>query len=775
MLVTTGCCRISSIVFSTVSAQNSLGNIERFYVPPTAQRTVGRARRRQEPSLPDNDALPVAASYARYSSDLQHPESIPDQQRRCRDKAQENGYAIATEFEFADEAVSGTKSDREGLNALMAAAEDRLFRVIYFESLSRLARESIITLPILKLLVYVYEIRVVSINDGIDSASDTWETLAAIVSLNNDLYLRALSKMVFRGQEGNVFARISVGDWCFGYKSEPIPGSETGRRGKNAKPRMRYIIDPESSAWVVRIFQWFVEEKRSIQWITRELTKRNAPKDHRSSKPGWHHSYVRRVLCNAKYVGRWSWGKHKNVRNPLNGKIHQKERDETECEKWDREFPELRIISEEIFAQAQDRLAEYADMGSRRPNGQLTGSSSKSSRLTPRHLLSGIVRCGECEGTFHVSGAGGKYLTCQKYGRGSCSCRTKLQRERAERMIIDEIATRVLSNAAWKSAIYEKAVAAFRELSSRLPSELESKQKALSAAEQKISRLLDQVEDGIADPDTRNRLSQRRAERDRLKRELEGLERKTMPLTSPPTMEWVEQQFVNLHGLLSNGGPAAAIALRGLLTGGIVTVHEVKREGRSHHFLRGTFALNTKTVCASLGSSMDSANLETDEPTRNEEIVLEFREPLEAEKICDQVKQMFDDGDTYDEIAAALSCHRNQVTNALRIWHERRGLEPPDGRKHCGRLERETKPKLLADRAKVLWDEGKLIADIGKELGCNHHMAKDAVEHWFKSRGLPVEDGRLRRKRLDQKQSMRNPSASKEASKRPDPPSGSVG
>ena len=56
----------------------------------------------------------VAASYSRYSSDHQREESITDQQRQCREAALQNGFQLLAAFEFADEAVSGTKRSRLG-------------------------------------------------------------------------------------------------------------------------------------------------------------------------------------------------------------------------------------------------------------------------------------------------------------------------------------------------------------------------------------------------------------------------------------------------------------------------------------------------------------------------------------------------------------------------------------------------------------------------------------------------------------------------------------
>ena len=88
-----------------------------------------------DPSVP-------CGSYSRLSSDLQRDDSISDQQRKCHEKAATNGHAILSDCEFHDEAVSGTKRDRTGLNDMLAAAEAGKFKVLYFHSLSRLARKA---------------------------------------------------------------------------------------------------------------------------------------------------------------------------------------------------------------------------------------------------------------------------------------------------------------------------------------------------------------------------------------------------------------------------------------------------------------------------------------------------------------------------------------------------------------------------------------------------------------------------------------------------------
>jgi DNA invertase Pin-like site-specific DNA recombinase len=129
-------------------------------------------------------------------------------------------------LEFADEAVSGTKLHCAGLYTLLGAATAGRFAGLYFHNLSRLALESVITMPVLKKRMYADKVRVISVTEGIDSDRDGWDLMATILSVLHERYLKDLSANVFRDQEGTVLAGLCVGDTCFGYTSVPIPVSE---------------------------------------------------------------------------------------------------------------------------------------------------------------------------------------------------------------------------------------------------------------------------------------------------------------------------------------------------------------------------------------------------------------------------------------------------------------------------------------------------------------------------------------------------------------------
>lgn len=412
LLVTCGHFGLFGIVFSTFSAQfcRRIDLCVPINVTGGSLRNSSTNRRsRSGNKTSSSDASLPSASYARYSSDMQHGESIDDQQRLCREMAEREGLTIAPDLEFYDAAVSGTKRYREGLDAMLQAAKDGRFGCLFFYNISRLARESVITLPMLKQLVYVDKVRVVSVTEGVDSKRDGWEMLAALLSVMAERYVKELGLSVFRGQEGTALAGYSVGDFCFGYKSVPVAGSESQRRSRNAKPRMTYAIDELAAPWVVQIFDWFAKEGRSIRWITRELNRLNAPKDHRSTTKPWHHQYVSRLLENRKYIGIWPWAEQKNERNPMTGDVRQEPRPTEETEKWIRSFPQLRIIDDQTWAAAQERLAANKKRHQHRhkSNGTWNGSKFGDAANHPRHLLSGLLQC-RCGAFLNVGGTDGR-------------------------------------------------------------------------------------------------------------------------------------------------------------------------------------------------------------------------------------------------------------------------------------------------------------------------------------------------------------------------------
>lgn len=88
--------------------------------------------------------MPVAAIYARYSTDEQRPTSIDDQVRRCKETAAKEGLTVADNFVFSDSAITGTskgRAKRVEYQRLLDAIEARLVDVVFIDDVSRATRD----------------------------------------------------------------------------------------------------------------------------------------------------------------------------------------------------------------------------------------------------------------------------------------------------------------------------------------------------------------------------------------------------------------------------------------------------------------------------------------------------------------------------------------------------------------------------------------------------------------------------------------------------------
>jgi site-specific DNA recombinase len=747
----------SGIGFSTVLAQS----VPIVLPPPVATRRKGISSASGHAGLPspqnEHDGRLISVSYCRYSSDNQDETSIEDQQRLSLQVAEEKGFRHPSERQYADYAISGTKLKREGLDRLLEDARLKKFDVVIFYNLSRLARESVIGMPILKKLVFEYGIRFISVSESIDSDNPSWVILATMLLLQHENYIADLSKNVHRGQEGAVLRGFAVGDHRFGYRSVPSPvGSMTGR-GRNAKPRMIYQIHPEEAEWVRNIYSWFVEERRSISWIAGELNRRNVSKDHRSSTARWHPSQVVGVLTSEKYIGKWTWGLKRNKRTPSTGQLSQVARPESETNKWTRALPELRIITDEIFFAAQDLRKKYLERpGMRDAEGKVRG------RVTDRnlqHLLAGLLRCKLCGSTFHTAGANCNYMSCSGYKCRICKCRTMVPRQLAQKLILAAVGQLMKCNATWLALIIDLTKKAVEAVAREQPTRLISIEQDLKKVAQMITRLLDQLETRD-DPEIGARLAQRQRERGELQRELKEIQRNHVSLPPIPIEEWIGLQMERLAEVMNSGTPAATLALHNLLDGPIV-MEEIPHEDRVQCHWRGTFRVRVGRVIVDRGSNVPGIGLEiADNEDHFLEFSIDFREQSKTEGQAALAWQLLKEDRPIKEIAGILGVSRGRMTAILNFAAKERGEVRVDGRARRSTLPDTTRPPTLGDlkteEVMVLYQQGLLLGDIAEKLQIDRNTVTAVVAKWHEKQGLPVPDGRTRRKSLNAESSSDN-------------------
>src|SRR6516165_3023800 len=174
-----------------------------------------------------------AALYARFSSDRQKDRSIDDQIALCRDLCAREGMEVISTFE--DRAISGAGAiNRPGFQALMRAAEARLFDVIVAEDMDRLFRDQADYHTTRKHLDHLG----VAIHTA---AGKVGKLDGALRALMSEMYIENLVLHTRRGLEGVIRDGRHAGGRAYGYRA--VPG----------KPGELEVVEDEA-AIVRRIF-----------------------------------------------------------------------------------------------------------------------------------------------------------------------------------------------------------------------------------------------------------------------------------------------------------------------------------------------------------------------------------------------------------------------------------------------------------------------------------------------------------------------------------------
>jgi DNA invertase Pin-like site-specific DNA recombinase len=172
-----------------------------------------------------------AAIYARYSSENQSEKSIDDQIRVCRNYCNEHEISVNEEHIYVDEAISGSLINRPGLEALEKAAENKEFEAVVVDDLSRLSRSNHQMLTLVLKFNY-YQVKLISVSDGIVTDDENSKLGIQMRGLINELYLDDLRKKTMRGLEGQKLRGFGAGENVYGYYTKPVGELKLNKRGQ---------------------------------------------------------------------------------------------------------------------------------------------------------------------------------------------------------------------------------------------------------------------------------------------------------------------------------------------------------------------------------------------------------------------------------------------------------------------------------------------------------------------------------------------------------------
>jgi len=512
-----------------------------------------------------------AALYARYSSDQQSSASIADQQRICRERAEREGWQIVGSFE--DAAISGASMIlRPGIQRLLAEAQAGKFDIVLAEALDRVSRDQADVATLFKHLQFA-RVPLVTLAEG-----EISELHVGLKGTMNALFLKDLAKKTHRGLRGRVEKGFSAGAVGYGYRMIRRLNSE------GELVRGEREIDPAQALIIERIFTEFAAGK-SPRAIARDL---NADSINGPAGKPWRDTSIRGdarrgtgILNNELYVGVRAWNHKHSVKDPSSGKEVTRFNPEAE---WIRnEVPELRIISDvqwEAVKQQQQVLAErYASVK------DAAQSRSAQGLRRPAYLLSGLLECGACSGTYAIV-VGDRYGCVGHHRSRSCSNNRTIRREELERRALAGITNKLVSADKIEAAVAAYAAHINRENRERRI-QADTDTRALARIERAVAGIMAAIEDGLYQPSMKARMAELHREKAEITARLAQAP-DDVPDVHPGIAEIYKRKVAALTETLGDPDTRldASSDIRSLV--GKIVLHPGEKRGEVHATLHGS-------------------------------------------------------------------------------------------------------------------------------------------------------------------------------------------
>lgn len=465
--------------------------------------------------------LTTAVLYARYSTDMQSAASAEDQLRLLRQRAEREGWTVISEH--ADRAISGTVRDRLGLTAALAQIETGHAAVLLAESLDRISRDQEDLAGFFKRIRF-HGARIITLSEG--------EIGAIHIGMGGTMsamFLEQLADKVRRGHVGRVEAGRIPGGLSYGYRMV----RQIGPDGELERG-LREIYQDQAGI-VRRIFAAYAAGQSPLA-IVKALNAEQIPSPRgglwRANAITGHRQRGNGILHNELYRGRIVYNRQAFRKDPATRR--RVARANAAADRVEHDVPELRIIDDALWQQAQARLTHYSD----RPSSQ---------RRRPKRLLSGLLRCGCCGGSY-ILVQPGRWGCSDRKQTGTCTNGTTITDVQAQKRIWAAVQSELLHPdviAAW----LDEARLALAEARRSMIAARADTERRLSAIEGEERRLLDAIAEGIPIEGLRARAEALATERDGLRLSLAS-QPETLPSIHPGLVEHYRRQIAKLHQLV---------------------------------------------------------------------------------------------------------------------------------------------------------------------------------------------------------------------------------
>jgi DNA invertase Pin-like site-specific DNA recombinase len=323
--------------------------------------------------------------YARYSTDRQNEVSIETQVELGKEFVSSRGWNLIDVF--SDAAISGSSyKTRPGIQAALRRVGRGDIDLVLCVTVDRISRDAEHGNGFLKRLRF-NDTELWTVHGGIPV---TDIEMALRVTLSQEL----IDQIRYRTREGMKTAvRKGKATTClaYGYKLK-LEYDAIGDR----IPGLREI-DQDKAEIIRWIFQQYAQGV-SPRDIAIQLNARGVPgprgRKWRDTAIRGHVSRGTGILNNETYIGRVVWNRRNYRKNPeTERRVARSNKPDT----WvTNEVPEMRIVSDELWAKVKKRQAEVEEHFNK-PSANPLNDTHR-----PRYLLSGLLECAECGGPYAI-------------------------------------------------------------------------------------------------------------------------------------------------------------------------------------------------------------------------------------------------------------------------------------------------------------------------------------------------------------------------------------
>jgi site-specific DNA recombinase len=733
---------------SSASGKRSAGganNADRKRLQEETAAAADRIAAEAHAAMPRSKAESVGAIYVRFSTLFQ--DSAVDQIRELYDFAVANKIFVPRDYVFFDLGVRGHKNQREGLDQLRSILAAKKVQVLLLFATNRLFRKVYLTLQFVDQTAVENGIRCVFLKSGIDTANkDQWQSLLHMRAMVDEFQVRVNADHIRAALKGMFLEGLVRGTLHLGYTGTPLAGKLT----KRGRPRRRLVINDDEAKIVRLIFEWYVNDRLSLNEIAQKLNGMpEVPKPRNSAR--WRHDSVRAVLLRETYRGLWNFSV--TERKFLSSKDYTRQipRDAPLNQTT---FENLRIVSDALWFAAQQRLAK---------NKRVRGRKSKSPGADPSpRILSGLFWCPEHDRPLRACSVFGNYLGCPSCATMEAGARVLFSKAHRH-VVLQLLCKRLTELIRLDSELVAKIVLECQSHGAAIQrpdkGEIARLEKLTGDLKRKIDFNL--LHPGETDEDLKESadvVRSLRAERTEAHNQLALMRAVADEPVRVPSEEEVRDMLRHFDDVLRRAAAGqigddqgSARDILETLTGGRIDMYQQGERRDMRGWLQGRFTVRLLDVLVEKIAGAGPAK--GDEGV---EVAIDFKRPRKTDVDADEAIRLWLDGNMNKEIAEQFGSKDSYISRLLRIGAERMGttVEALKSQRKRRPVDPSRAPRyqLIADEVKSLWwDALYPLAEVARKLRCSTTTVTTAIRHWHESRRVPVPEFNDWSRRLEER------------------------